>query len=139
MIPDFRMDYRITQVQNKFQQIKGGHPVKIVLIDQIPVFPVGIDFPTVRLFIIDDFNFTVQIFGNPFFHDTLRQPECAQCKINIFNGKRFRQDFLQGDNIIFQTMQMGIGNLPFDVSGKITAFQHNLFCRRIKEIFFAGK
>ena len=36
-------------------------------------------------------------------------------------------------------MQTGIGNLPFDVSGKITAFQHNLFCRRIKEIFFAGK
>ena len=59
VVPDFSMNNGITQVQNKFQQIKGGHPVEIVLIDQIPVFPVGIDFPTVGLFIIDDFNFTV--------------------------------------------------------------------------------
>ena len=59
VVPDFSMNNGITQVQNKFQQIKGGHPVKIVLIDQIPVFPVGIDFPTVGLFIIDDFNFAV--------------------------------------------------------------------------------
>ena len=94
-IPDRFLDDRIFQIQNEFDQLHGIEFVKIILIQELAAPVIGIDLPTVGIFIIVNFNFAVQILCNPFLNEFRRQPERAEREVDIFNGQRFGQNRFQ--------------------------------------------
>ena len=114
-IPDRFLDDRIFQIQNEFNQLHGIEFVEIILIQKLTAPVIGIDLPTVGIFVIVDFNFAVQIFCNPFLNEFRRQPEGAEREVDIFNGQRFRQNRFQRLRIGGQAMRLRFLELHFDV------------------------
>ena len=134
-IPDPFLNDRVFQIQNEFDQLHGIKSVEIILIEELAALVIGIDFPAVGIFIIMNFNFTVQVLCNPFLNEFRRQPEGPEREVDILNGQRFRKNCFQRLHIGGQAMRLRFLNLHFDVTGKIAAFEFNALSNRIVEIF----
>ena len=114
-IPDRFLDDRIFQIQNEFDQLHRVEFVEIILIQEPAAPVIRIDLPAVGIFVIVNFNFAVQVFGDPFLNEFRRQPERAEREVDIFNGQRFRQNRFQRLHIGGQIMHLRFLDFHFDV------------------------
>ena len=114
-IPDRFLDDRIFQIQNELDQLHRIEFVEIILIEEPAAPVIGIDLPAVGIFVIVNFNFAVQVFGDPFLNEFRRQPERAEREVDIFNGQRFRQNRFQRLHIGGQIMHLRFLDFHFDV------------------------
>ena len=113
-IPDRFLDDRIFQIQNEFDQLHRVEFVEIILIEKLAAPVIRAHFPAVGIFVIVNFNFAVQVFGNPFLNKFRRQPERAEREVDIFNGQRFRQNRFQRLHIGGQAMRLRLLDFHFD-------------------------
>ena len=114
------------QIQNEFNQFQSVEFVKVVLIEKLAALIIRTHFPAVGIGIIPDFDFSVQIPGDPFLNDFRRQPERAESEVDVFNGQRLRQNRFQRLHIGGQSPFAGFFDLHSDVPGKVTALELNL-------------
>ena len=125
-IPDRFADDRIFQIQNEFNQFQSVEFVEVVLIEKLAALIIRTHFPAVGIGVIPDFDFSVQIPGDPLLNDFRRQPERAESEVDVFNGQRLRQNRFQRLHIGGQSPFAGFFNFHSDVPGKVTALEFNL-------------